>query len=70
MEHIIKTDVGVVRKENQDRAAFFEKGDVALAILCDGMGGHTGGSFASSLTINSFEKEFARTNINRENVSK
>ncbi|PAF54934.1 PP2C family serine/threonine-protein phosphatase [Mycoplasmopsis agassizii] len=52
------TDVGVVRAENQDRADYFEKGNVALAILCDGMGGHYGGSIASSITIDVFKNHF------------
>lgn len=58
MKHIIETNVGVVRSENQDRAAVFTNDKFTLAILCDGMGGHQGGSFASSITIATFEKEF------------
>lgn len=58
--HVIKSDVGVVRSENQDRAAVFHKGDIAFAILCDGMGGHQGGSHASSITIDTFEEEFMK----------
>ena len=61
MEYIIKTDVGVVRAENQDRAAVFSKKGVTLAVLCDGMGGHKGGSFASSITVDTFEKEFNKS---------
>ncbi|OYD26638.1 protein phosphatase [Mycoplasma testudineum] len=63
MKHIIKTDTGVFRNENQDRAAFFEKDDIALAILCDGMGGHFGGSLASSITIDSFKKHFNNSQL-------
>ncbi len=58
MDFTVKTDVGVVRSENQDRAALFKKNGITLAILCDGMGGHKGGSHASSITISTFEKEF------------
>ena len=61
MKHTIKTDIGVVRSENQDSAAVFEKNGVTFAILCDGMGGHTGGSTASKTTIATFEKEFNRS---------
>lgn len=61
MEHIIKTDIGVVRVENQDRAAVFNKKGITLGILCDGMGGHKGGSFASAITIDTFEKEFNKS---------
>ena len=58
MQWIIKSDIGVVRSENQDRAAVFSNGEQTLAILCDGMGGHKGGSFASSIAIDTFEKAF------------
>ncbi|MCP4336761.1 MAG: serine/threonine-protein phosphatase [Mycoplasma sp.] len=60
MEWTVKSDVGVVREENQDRAAVFEKNNIILAILCDGMGGHEGGSYASSLTIEAIKKEFMK----------
>ena len=60
MNSIIKTDVGVVRSENQDRAEVFTNGNRTLAILCDGMGGHEGGSHASRITIDTFEKEFLK----------
>lgn len=60
MKHIVSSDVGVVRSENQDRAAVFSNGNATLAVLCDGMGGHMGGSYASSITIATFEKEFQK----------
>ncbi len=60
MKWVVKTDIGVVREENQDRAAVFAKGNIILSILCDGMGGHTGGSYASRLTIEALEKEFVK----------
>ncbi len=60
MKWVIKSDIGVVREENQDRAAVFKKNDIILAIVCDGMGGHEGGSYASRLTIEAFEKEFIK----------
>ncbi|NQZ66038.1 MAG: serine/threonine-protein phosphatase [Mycoplasmatales bacterium] len=60
MKFTVRTDVGVVRSENQDRAAVFNKDGIILAILCDGMGGHEGGSHASSITIATFEKSFEK----------
>lgn len=54
----VSTDIGVVRNENQDRAAIWNKDNITLAVLCDGMGGHYGGSEASSLTILAFERSF------------
>lgn len=69
MRHVVKTDVGVVRSENQDRAAAFVGRHVTFAILCDGMGGHTGGSYASSITIATFEKEFNKAEPTIDNVT-
>lgn len=60
MRFTVKTDVGVVRSENQDRAAVFNNGEAVLAILCDGMGGHNGGSHASTITISVFERAFMK----------
>jgi len=60
MNHIVKTDVGVVRSENQDRASVFTNGEYTLAILCDGMGGHEGGSHASVITIDTFQRAFRK----------
>ena len=56
----ILSDIGVVRSENQDRAAVFynEKNKSTLAVVCDGMGGHKGGSIASSITVKTFGEEF------------
>lgn len=55
------TDVGRVRSENQDYAGLFNPVDAAEAdvrgrvfIVCDGMGGHHGGSIASELTVKGF----------------
>lgn len=57
---VIASDVGLVRTENQDRAAVFrfQKGDAhdatIIAIVCDGMGGMADGAICSSLAISSF----------------
>ena len=56
----IKTDIGVIRDENQDLAAVFKNKDMVFAILCDGMGGHFGGSFASKATIETYQKLFKK----------
>lgn len=69
MNHTINTNIGVVREENQDRAAVLENDEIIMAILCDGMGGHFGGSLASSITIDTFKNEVATTStITREKV--
>ena len=50
-----KSDVGVVRAENQDSFGIFELlPGVTLAMVCDGMGGAAGGSVASSLAVETF----------------
>ena len=40
MEVFSKTDIGLVRKENQDSSAYgIISSDCVWAVICDGMGG-------------------------------
>ena len=50
------TDKGLIRSENQDTYLFeyFEDKDIALCIVCDGMGGVRGGGLASQIASASF----------------
>ena len=56
------TDNGVKRKNNQDSLALIkaetEFGEVLLALVCDGMGGHQSGEVASKVIIKKFAKWF------------
>lgn len=56
------TDVGTTRKVNQDSIALLKAqthfGEVLLAVLCDGMGGHSAGELASKYCIQRFSDWF------------
>ncbi len=56
------TDIGIVKSTNQDsvliKHASTEKGEVLMAIVCDGMGGLSKGELASATVIRSFADWF------------
>lgn len=62
----IATDIGLVRKENQDRVAVLKfrpaskSKDMVVVALADGMGGMEGGGNAASLTLSTFFTEVVR----------
>lgn len=52
MRIVSKTDIGVVRHQNQDAYSAGElPGGVAWAVVCDGMGGANGGDIASTTAV-------------------
>lgn len=59
------TNVGIVRKENQD-AVYVKKNPAnnLLALVCDGLGGYMGGQIASGLARDTFATAFRKTDFN------
>lgn len=59
--------VGMVRSENQDYCEFYEPSDAKvlrdkgrLLVVCDGMGGHNGGTIASHVAVERIIEEFGK----------
>lgn len=57
-----KTDIGTFRKENQDSFIFLKnKTGQVLAVVCDGLGGHSCGDIASSMAVSMLQDFFHKT---------
>ena len=61
------TDVGLVRKENQDAYHFCRVHDYTVCVVCDGMGGAAGGQIASGIAVETFITELKK--VLSENMS-
>lgn len=61
MKILSQTNIGLVRETNQDayRAETFENGD-AWAVVCDGMGGVSGGQVASKICVERISEALKR----------
>ena len=51
------TDTGLVRKENQDSFMTDTVKDFQIGVVCDGMGGTSGGQVASQIAVEYFHRE-------------
>ncbi|MFM8319358.1 MAG: PP2C family protein-serine/threonine phosphatase [Chloroflexota bacterium] len=64
LEAACLTDTGMLREENEDSAwaqlyTPAERDPLGLFIVCDGMGGHMGGKYASYWAVEAIKQEFA-----------
>jgi protein phosphatase len=55
------TDVGVKRTNNEDN--YLINDELNLFVVCDGMGGHNGGEFASAIAVNTVEEVMSALEI-------
>jgi len=53
------TDVGKVRKQNQDSFIIRQNGDRVIGVVCDGMGGARSGNIAASLAAECFAEHIS-----------
>ncbi|MGE5371875.1 MAG: Stp1/IreP family PP2C-type Ser/Thr phosphatase [Solirubrobacterales bacterium] len=57
MRFAAKTDIGLIRKQNQDR--YLMKPDQGLFVVCDGMGGHKAGEIAAQMAVDAIAEAFS-----------
>lgn len=68
MQIAFQTDVGMVRKHNEDSGEVFTKGEHFLAVIADGMGGHKAGDIASQEALKVMKEAWEQFEENMGNV--
>ena len=64
MKVIAKTDIGLVRSSNEDTYLYVKKDEKNfIAFVCDGMGGHLGGAYASHMAAETISEEYALLDV-------
>ena len=58
------TDVGMKRTNNEDN--YLINDELNLFVVCDGMGGHVGGEYASAIAVNTVEEVLSSIETNPE----
>ena len=66
MKFFAKTDIGLVRSTNEDTFTYIVKDENNfIAFVCDGMGGHLGGSYASSKTVDFINEAYSKLDTSK-----
>jgi PPM family protein phosphatase len=68
MQIAFQTDVGMVRKHNEDSGEVFTKGEHFLAVIADGMGGHKAGDIASQEALKVIKAAWVQFEENMGNI--
>ncbi|CAM2795211.1 PP2C family protein-serine/threonine phosphatase [Erysipelothrix tonsillarum] len=58
MKYTSISEIGLIRKENQDYVAVVENDNALLAVVCDGIGGANAGSVASQMVVKLLREAF------------